>query len=304
MQWGTLYTTMCADLKVHMRNNRIRLMPNSKELVVNYNKRRVPDVINEHNDPDRIEWTEINPRKPPSYITGTAALRIPENSNPKYKLSWPIQHGWLNERDYTQRNLLFTDYFLIIEETIKHELGVPKKDWSQYSCVFIIPDLYEKTLVTAALDEFMRDFGFRRTSFMQESLAASFGAGYSISCVVDVGAQKTSVCCVEDGMCVEESRINLKYGGWDVTETYMKMMLFDYFPYADINLRRRYDFLVAEELKQKYCHMSEAEISSGQYEFLLRAAGQDTQKWSFRTYDEVFLAPYVSISHASTTIFD
>src|ERR1700761_9737129 len=290
-----MYATMCADLKVRMRNNRIRLMPNSKELVVNYNRRRVPDIISEHNDPDRIEWTEISRDRAPGYITGNAALRIPENSNPRYKLFWPIRNGWLNESEYTQKNLLMIDFFLIIEEAIKLELGLPhKKDWSQYSCVFIIPDLYEKTLVTAALDEFIRDFGFKTLCFMQESLGASFGAGYSISCVVDIGAQKTSICCVEDGMCVEDSRMNIKYGGWDVTEALMKMILYDHFPYSEINLKRRYDFLLAEELKQKYCHMTEAEISGGQYEFPLRVAGQDTKKFSFRTYDEVFLAPYVS----------
>jgi actin-related protein 8 len=286
---------MCADLKTRMRNNRIRLMPNSKDLVINFNKRRVPDIITEHNDPDRIDWTEISPRSPPAYITGNAALRIPEKSKPRYKLFWPIKHGWLNEKEYTQKNLLLIDFFLIIEEAIKHELGLAKKDWSQHSCVFIIPDLYEKVLVSTILDELLRDFGFKRVSFMQESLAASFGAGYSISCVVDVGAQKTSICCVEDGMCVEDSRMNLKYGGYDVTEAFMKMILFDHFPYSDINLKRRYDFLLAEELKSKYCHMNEAEISGGQYEFHLRAAGQNTQKFTFRTYDEVFLSPYVSL---------
>jgi actin-related protein 8 len=287
---------MCIDLKTRMRNNRIRLMPNSKELVINFNKRRVPDIITEHNDPDRIDWTEISPRSPPAYVTGNAALRIPEKSKPRYRLFWPIRHGWLNEKEYTQKNLLLIDFFLIIEEAIKLELGLrKKKDWSQHSCVFIIPDLYEKIVVSTILDELMRDFGFKRVSFIQESLAASFGAGYSISCVVDVGAQKTSICCVEDGMCVEDSRVNLKYGGYDVTEAFMKMILFDHFPYSDINLRRRYDFLLAEELKSKYGHMNEAEISGGQYEFHLRAAGQNTQKFTFRTYDEVFLAPYVRL---------
>ncbi|KAK3076256.1 hypothetical protein LTS18_013498, partial [Coniosporium uncinatum] len=136
----------------------------------------------------------------------------------------------------------------------------------------------------------MREFGFRRACFMQESVAATFGAGYSISCIVDVGAQKTSICCVEDGMAVEESRMNLKYGGADVTEVFLRMMLHDHFPYEEINLLRRYDFLVAEELKQKFCTMNEAEITVLTYEFHLRAAGQDTRKYTFKTYDETMLA--------------
>lgn len=37
-------------------------------------------------------------------------------------------------------------------------------------------------------------------------MAATFGAGISHACIVDIGAQKTSVCCVDEGMCVAESR--------------------------------------------------------------------------------------------------
>ncbi|KAF2663762.1 chromatin remodeling complex subunit [Microthyrium microscopicum] len=293
-QFGEEFASMCntlsADLKARLRYKKIRLMPNSKELVVNYNRRSTPEMITEHNDPHRIEWTEIPARNPPDCITGAAALRIPENSKPRYKLFWPIKNGWLNEKDYKQKNMVLNDYFLVIEDAMKKELGVTrKKDLQQYSCVFVIPDLYEKVLVQTALEEFMRDFGFRRICFMQESLAASFGASYTMTCIVDVGAEKTSICCVEDGMCIEDSRINMKYGGRDVTEFYIKKLIHSHFPYSDINLKRRYDFLLAEELKQKFLSMNETDVVGNTYEFHLRAAGQDTRKYSFRVYDEIIL---------------
>jgi actin-related protein 8 len=297
LQFSTQYTTMSAELRTRMRNSRVRLTPNAKDLVIGGNKKhwRSPEHINEHNDPNRIEWTETPDRGAPDFITGHAALRIPENSKPRYKLFWPIRHGWPNEKDYQQKNMLLIDYFKIIDEAMRTELGVTHRtDLTQYSCVFVIPDLYEKNFIATVLDEFMRDFGFKRVCFIQESLAASFGAGYSISCVVDVGAQKTSVCCVEDGMCVEDSRVNLKYGGMDVTELFMKMMLYDYFPYADINLKRRYDFLLAEELKQKYTHMNERDIVNViTNDFHVRAAGQDTCKFQLKVYDSPMLAPMV-----------
>jgi actin-related protein 8 len=176
-----------------------------------------------------------------------------------------------------------------------------RKDWAQYSCVYIIPDLYERQYVTSALEMLLHQFGFGRVCFIQESLAATFGSGYSTSCIVDIGAQKTSICCVEEGMCIENSRINLKYGGADITETFIKMMLFDHFPYEEINLRRRYDFLLAEELKQKFCTMNEADISVQLYDFHLRASGQDTRKYAFKTYDEVMLAP---LGFFQPTIFE
>lgn len=92
-------------------------------------------------------------------------------------------------------------------------------------------------------------------------------------------------------MCIENSRVNLKYGGADVTDAFVKMMLFDHFPYADINLWRRYDFLLAEELKKNICTMNEANVSVQVHDFHLRVAGQDTRKYTFKAYDEAHLAP-------------
>ena len=285
---------MCAELKAHMRNNKRRVLPNSKELVVNYNRRTPPETIPEHNDPLRIDWTSLpsNTQEAPDIFTGKEALRIPDNSSPRYKLFWPLQRGWYNENEYENKTLLFEDIAIIIEEAIEMQLNLRrKKDWLQYGCVFVIPDLYERQYVTQILEMLMREFGFGRVCFIQESLAATFGAGYTSACVVDIGAQKTSICCVEEGMCIENSRVNLKYGGEDVTQTFIKMMLFDHFPYADINLKRRYDFLLAEEIKSKFCTMNEADISVQLFDFHLRASGQDTRKYTFKTYDEVLLAP-------------
>ncbi|MCJ1472670.1 actin-like protein arp8 [Lambiella insularis] len=293
-EFASQYTTMCSELKVHMRANKRRVLPNSKELVVNYNDRTPAETISEHNDPMRIEWTELptNPKDAPDFITGNEALRIPDDSNPRYKLFWPLQRGWYNEYEYGNKTLLFEDISIIIEEAIKQQLPVSKKkDWAQYGCVFVIPDLYERQYVIQILEMLMREFGFGRVCFIQESLAATFGAGYVSCCVVDIGAQKTSICCVEEGMCIENSRINLKYGGADVTDLFMKMMLFDHFPYADINLKRRYDYLLAEELKTKFCTLNEADISVQLFDFHLRAPRQDTRKYTFKTYDEVLLAP-------------
>ncbi|KAI9802914.1 MAG: hypothetical protein M1825_002145 [Sarcosagium campestre] len=293
-EFAAEFTAMSADLKTRMRLNKRRVLPNSKELVVNYNRRTPPETISEHNDPMRIDWTELpaDSRTAPKYFTGHAAMRIPDSSKPRYKLFWPLQRGWYNEEAYSSNRHMHEDISTIIEDAIKTQLNIPrKKDWVNYECVYIIPDLYDRSYVTSVLEMLLREFGFSRVCFVQESLAATFGAGYSTACIVDTGAQKTSICCVDEGMCIENSRVNVKYGGADVTETFIKMMLFDNFPYADINLKRRHDFLLAEELKQKFCTMNEAEISVQLYDFHVRVAGQDTRKYAFKTYDEVLLAP-------------
>ena len=293
-EFSSHYNQMCADLKVHMRANKRRVLPNSKDMIVTYNKRAQIETIPMHNDPMQIDWTELpsNPKDAPGFICGKEALRIPEKSNPRYRLFWPLRHGWYNEADYGSKRDLFNDVAVIIEEAIKSQLGLSsKREWNQYGCVFVIPDLYERPYVVQALEMLLHDLGFGKVSFIQESLAATFGAGFIASCVVDVGAQKTSICCVEEGLCIENSRMNLKYGGFDVTETFVRMMLHDHFPYQEINLKRRHDFLLAEELKHKFCTMNEQDVSPQLYDFHLRAAGQDTRKYQFKTYDEVLLAP-------------
>lgn len=301
MQFSTQCKNLGAEYKQRLRNNKIRVLPNNRDLVRNFNfKFGGPDIISEHNDNSRIDWTEI-PQRPslaPDFYTGDAALRIPEQSKPRYKLFWPIRHGWFNEKDYTNSNLLFQDIATIIEEAIKIELGLARKqDWSQYGCVLVIPDIYERRYVVALLDILLLDLGFGKVCLQQESLSASFGAGFSLTCVVDIGSQKTSICCVDEGMCLEDTRMNVKYGGADITETFIKVMLRDHFPYADINLRRRYDFLLAEELKQQGCNMTilpGEKIDVVTRSFHLRAFGQDTRKYQFRVYEQGFVAPMVS----------
>lgn len=295
-EWAKKYNKQCSDLKIDMRANKRKVLPNSKELVVNYNRRADPEIIPVHNDPLQVEWTDIrsldDPNSVASCFIGNQAQRVPDDSKPKFKLWRPIQHGWFNEDDYTNEEHLYDDFETLLDKALRQELGLNRNSaWKHYSCVFVIPDLYDKKYVEQALRSCMVWFEFNKICFIQESMAATFGAGYTQACVVDVGAQKTSITCVEDGLCIDESRINLKYGGYDVTETFIKMLLYDSFPYADINLRRRYDFLLAEELKMKHCTMTQADISVQLYQFHLRAPNQPTKKYQFKTYDEVILAP-------------
>lgn len=295
-EWAKKYQKQCTDLKVEMRANKRKVLPNSKELVQTFNRRTEAEIIQKHNDPLEIEWTDIETLEDPdslaSCFIGSKAERIPDDSNPKFKLWWPLQNGHWNEDGYTSQEHLYDDLETLLDKALRQELGLKtNSEWQQYSCVFVIPDLYDKRYVEQILRSCMTWFEFNKVCFVQESMAATFGAGYTQACVVDVGAQKTSVTCVEDGLCIDDSRINLKYGGWDITDTFMKMMLYDNFPYQDINLRRRYDFLLAEELKIKHCTMSQADISVQLFNFHVRAPNQPTRKYQFKTYDEVILAP-------------
>ncbi|RDA94309.1 hypothetical protein CP533_3798 [Ophiocordyceps camponoti-saundersi (nom. inval.)] len=294
-EWTKRYLRMCGELKTEMRANKRKVLPNSKELVQTFNRRTEPDIIEKHNDPLEIDWTDIkkldDPEYPASCFIGNDALRVPDDSDPKFKTWWPIRHGLWNEDNYSSQEHLYDDFETLLDRALRQELGLKtNSEWQQYSCVFVIPDLYDKHYVEQMLRSAMTWFEFSKICFVQESMAATFGAGYTQACVVDVGAQKTSVSCVEDGLCIDDSRVNLKYGGYDITETFIKMMLYDNFPYQNINLQRRYDFLLAEELKMKHCTMSQADVSVQLYNFHVRAPNEPTKKHAFKTYDEVILS--------------
>ena len=80
-----------------------------------------------------------------------------------------------------------------------------------------------------------------------------------------------------------------------MTDTFIKALLVSQFPYRDINLWRRYDYLLAEELKIRYHTLNDAALTNVQLcEFHLRAPGADAKKYTFKCYDEIFIAPLVS----------
>jgi actin-related protein 8 len=109
--------------------------------------------------------------------------------------------------------------------------------------------------------------------------------------VVDIGAQTTSIACIDEGVQLVDSRVTINIGGDDITRTFASFLTDNSFPYHALDLSRPYDWRLVEELKEKWCTMNEAEISVQVYDFFVRAPHQHTYKYQCKVYDEVFLAP-------------
>ncbi|KAK6332218.1 actin-like protein arp8, variant 2 [Orbilia javanica] len=286
----TFFNEISQELKLQMRQNKRRVLPNSREGVINHNKKYVPENIKEHNDPYRAEWTSVDTDL--LHFVGHEALHIADNSIPRYKLFWPLRDGVFNEHDYVSKRRWHEDVTVILRESFARELNIGPGDYEGLSAVLVIPDLYDRIYVTEMLDLLLREFRFAQVCLFQESVAATYGAGFSSACIVDIGAQKTSISCVEEGMVIPDSRLNLKFGGDDVTAIFTQMLLTNSFPYSDINLLRRYDYLLAEDLKVKYTSLNEADVVVQFHNFHVRAPGEETIKYGFKTYDEIYLAPF------------
>lgn len=69
----------------------------------------------------------------------------------------------------------------------------------------------------------------------QDHVVATFGAGLGSACVVDIGHEKTSVSCVEDGVSHAETRIHMDCGGSDTSGIFFELLRDIGFPYKDCN---------------------------------------------------------------------
>ncbi|KAG7194029.1 actin-like protein arp8 [Scheffersomyces spartinae] len=170
--------------------------------------------------------------------------------------------------------------------------GLTASDLKSMNCILVIPDLYDKAYVEAWCEVLFKYVGFGRIAVIQESVAATFGAGTSSACVIDMGSQTTSITCVDEGLVINDLRILLDYGGDDITTAFVKLLLESAFPYNDIDLRLKGDdWELAQQLKEQFVTCQDADIAVQLYSFYKRKCGQMTEKYDFKVFDEVMLAP-------------
>lgn len=114
-------------------------------------------------------------------------------------------------------------------------------------------------------------------------------------------------------------RVYLHYGGDDITYFFIKLLRRSKFPYSEMDLTRVYDWLLAEEMKEKFCTLDEvcflllhflactklfkylnifktkANLTIQLNEFYVRAPNKPTLKYQIKTYDDAIIAPMVRI---------
>ncbi|CAG8694211.1 8420_t:CDS:10, partial [Cetraspora pellucida] len=240
------------ELKDRMKTSKRRPVANAQAQVLSFNKSAHPETIADHNDPYKVDWTVVDEKV--DYYVGEKALRLHDNEN-HFKLFYPIQHGEFNTKDYNSIKAVVGDLETIWTTTITEKLEIPLKN------------------------------------FKAQSVCVSFGAGISVACIVDIGAQTSTVACVEDGMCIPDSRICLRYGGDDITTFFIRLLRKSKFPYTEMDLNRMYDWMLAEEMKEKFCTLDEANLVIQLNEFYVRAPNQPTFKYQIKTYDDAIISP-------------
>ncbi|KAG1222465.1 hypothetical protein G6F62_008954 [Rhizopus arrhizus] len=274
------------ELKWRMKNAKRRAVPNAEGQVIGFNTNAPKETILDHNDPYKVEWTDVSQDN--EYFVGEKALRFPISKDSEYQLSYPWKQGTLNNT--SSLNAVLGDLEAIWTTVVTNDLEVEKSDFKNYNVVLIVPDLIDKSYLCELTRMLLVHMNFKAVLVQQESACATYGAGLSTAVVVDVGAQRTNITCVEDGVCQTDSRLSIAMGGDDITETFADFLKANRFPYS-MNLSYPFDWRLVEELKEKWCTMNEAEVSIQVYDFFVRTPFTQTTKYQCKVYEEVFLAP-------------
>ncbi|TFK39862.1 nucleus protein [Crucibulum laeve] len=277
------------SLRDRMRFYKLRVTPNATTIASTFNEQFKPEIIAEHADgPFHVDW--IDGTAGSEVLVGEDALRISDPFKSNYVVRWPIYGSNFNTRDYSSVQFVLADLEAIIEATLKDRLNIEAVDYKNHSVVLVIPDFYERGYVRELIN-LLIVMGFKQFCVQQESLAATYGAGISNACVVDIGATITSVACVDEGLVIPDTRMFLNIGGDDITEFLAVLLGRISFPYRELNLARSYDWNVMEDLKSRLCTLAEGDVALNLYDFIVRKPNQPTEKYGLRAYDEIILAP-------------
>ena len=172
-------------------------------------------------------------------------------------LRFPIKYGFFNT-DYSFQSVC-DDLHKIIDFCTTSVLQIKRKDYNNYNIVLIIPDLFIRTQVKGIINVFLKVMGFKSIFTHLESVLSTFGAALQTACIVDVGSTKISVCCIEDGLIVENSLVRKNFGGDDITRLLYKTLsrrnTTFYFPIEHFSIDNPYHFRILEKLKEFECEL-------------------------------------------------
>ncbi|KAK4586147.1 hypothetical protein RGQ29_023370 [Quercus rubra] len=159
---------------------------------------------------------------------------------------------------------VFEDLHAIWDWILIEKLHIPLNQRNMYSAILVVPETFDNREIKEMLTLVLRDLRFSSAVVHQEGLAAVFGNGLSTACVVNIGAQVTSVICVEDGVALPTTEKTLPFGGEDISRCLLwTQRHHQTWPQirTDI-LTKPIDLLMLNRLKETYCEIKEGELDA------------------------------------------
>jgi actin-related protein 8 len=261
--------------------------PNVYQSLISYNRSVEPQQISQHNDAFAFDWIECPAGQ--SVFVGKEALRLDPVEG--YALRWPIRRGTIDRLAYRSYREAIGDMGRIWAHILRHQLAI-KGPLDSYSAMIVLPGDVSRWEIRAYTELALNLLGMGAVSFILEPVAATFGAGVSGACVVDIGAQCISVGCVEEGLLLPDALVKLDYGGDDLTRLLHNILKHHNFPYQiPLGFKDPLDFELLNDLRVNLCTLDEEDVGVGAqvYEFFVRRPGKTTLQYHFKVFEERML---------------
>ncbi|XP_057959859.1 actin-related protein 9 [Malania oleifera] len=225
------------------------------------NKASSSDSLDQLEANDSKEFN-VNNHKFRQLIYGEEALKI--SPTEPYCLRRPIRRGHFNVSQHYPVQQVIEDLHAIWDWILLEKLHIPHCERNMYSCILVVPETYDNREIKEMLSIVLRDLRFSSAVVHQEGLAAVFGNGLSTACVVNIGAQVTSVICIEDGVALPNTQMTLPFGGEDISRCLLWTQRHHqtWPPIRMDPMSKPIDLLMLNRLKESYCQIKEGELDA------------------------------------------
>ncbi|KAJ4967708.1 hypothetical protein NE237_014409 [Protea cynaroides] len=196
------------------------------------------------------------------FICGEEALKI--SPTEPYCLCRPIRRGHFNVSQYYPMQQVFEDLATIWDWILNEKLDIPQLHRRMYSAVLVVPETFDNREIKEMLSIVLRDLQFGSAVVHQEGLAAAFGNGLSTACVVNIGAQVTSIICIEDGVALPTTGVTLPFGGEDISRCllWIQQRHQTWPTICTSPVAKPIDMLMLNKLKESYCQIRDGELDA------------------------------------------
>ncbi|CAL5189475.1 unnamed protein product [Lathyrus oleraceus] len=201
-------------------------------------------------------------RKFREFICGEEALRI--SPTEPYCLCRPIRRGHLNISQHYPMQQVLEDLRAIWDWILIEKLHIPRNERNMYSAILVMPETFDNREIKEILSVVLQELCFGSAVVHQEGLATVFGNGLSTACVVNIGAQVTSLICIEDGAALPSTARTLTFGGEDISRGLLWTQR-HHQTYPQIRtdmLTKPIDLLMLNQLKESYCEIREGQLDA------------------------------------------
>lgn len=170
-----------------------------------------PSLSSSSSDATPWHWTDVSQR--PRVLCGHDALRVPVAA--PYRLVAPLRRGNLNTGEHASLQHVIDALVHLVRHAMNSVLGIAGHRFPQYSVALVVGDSWTQVETCAVYGALFNELEFASVFAHQESVLACFGCGVSSALVIDLGAEKTSVCCgamlVAVSVCIMSVRVCLYF---------------------------------------------------------------------------------------------